>query len=393
MSSRHAARDGSDLRVLQVVPTLYFGGAEKLVSDLAPKLLDRVAAVEVAANLTPLEGFRGVLEEAGVPLVHVPLSGGRARTIPASVRALTRVVKEFEPDVVHAHNPAAGIASTLTRAFLPRRRPALVATYHGVRPHRLRFASETLRFCDLVIAVGPGAERQLESVMPAERLRRIDNAVLVEVRRDAADVRRELAVGERPLLVSVGRLTEEKDHRLLVDSVAALRRRGVEVAAVVVGRGRLEPDLRARARELAVDDAVVFTGARADAADLLAAADIVVHTASREGLPLVLLEALSLGKPTVAVDAIGVSDVIRDGETGRLVASRDPADVAAAVEELLRDEELRRRLAEGGRQWAAARRSHEQFVDAHVAVYAEAVARRRRGRQVWRPSLRGETRR
>lgn len=368
----------SSLRVLQVVPSLAFGGAEKLVSDLAPKLVNRVAAVEVAANLTAHGGFRESLEGAGVPLVHVPLSGRRARAIPGSVRALTRIVRDFEPDVVHAHNPAAGVASALTRALRPRGAPALVVTYHGVRPHKLRLASGTLRFCDLVIAVGPGAEQQLVALMPAARVRRIDNAVLVEVKRDADDVRRELGVANRPLLVSVGRLSAEKDHRLLVDSVGVLRDQGVDVSAAVVGRGPLEGDLRLQAKQLGLDDRILFTGARSDAADLLAAADLVVHTASREGLPLVLLEALALGKPTVAVDAIGVSDVIVDGETGRLVRSREPEAVAAAVRELLGDDELRRRLGEGGRRWAAARWSHEQFVDAHLAVYAEAVAARRR---------------
>lgn len=365
------------MRVLQVTPNLLYGGAERLVADLAPRLLVTVGAVEVATNLDLDGGFRPLLESAGVPLVHVPLRARRASAVPSASRALAAVVRRFEPDVIHAHNPAAGTVSALARMFARRRQLAIVVTYHGVRPHRLRAAAATLRLCDLVIAVGPGAERQLVSVLPADRVRRIDNAIVAVPRREFEEVRREFVVDGSPLLLSVGRLVHQKDHGLLLDALAILRARGVAARTIVIGRGPLEETLREQARRLDLGDSLLFAGTRSDVADVMAAADLVVHTAAWEGLPLVLLEAMMLGKPIVAVEAVGVTDLITDGATGRLVRSRDPGAVADAIEEMLAHRELRESLAAGAKRWATVHCSIERFVDAHVDAYREASNRRR----------------
>lgn len=365
------------MRVLQVTPNLLFGGAEKLVADLAPRLQERVDAVAVATNLEVEGGFRPLLEESGVPLVHVPLRASRAWAVPAAGRALAEVVRRFEPDVIHAHNPAAGTVSALARTLARRRALAIVVTYHGVRPQRLHAASMTLRLCDRVIAVGPGAERQLLSVLPASRVHRIDNAVVAVSRRDVAEVRRELGMDGLPLLVSVGRLVAQKDHALLLESLAILRARGRETRTVIIGRGPLGDRLRDQARELDLGESLHFAGTRSDVADVLAAADVVVHTAAWEGLPLVLLEAMSLGKPIVAVQAVGVADLIADGTTGRLVRSRDAEAVASALDEVLDRPELRDSLGSGAKAWADAHCSVERFVEAHVDAYREVANRRR----------------
>jgi glycosyltransferase involved in cell wall biosynthesis len=364
------------LRVVQYVPTLFFGGAERVATNIALELHARGATVVVASDLSDPSDFVPVLVRAGVRLEHVPSARRRKLALFLSVGALAGVIRRHRPQVVHAHNPQAGTVAAVARVFARRPRPAIVTTYHGVRPQRRRLAARLLRAGELVVAVGRAAERQLSELVPERRLVRVENAVIVRVERDRESVRREFAVQDVPLIVSVGRYFVEKDHPLLIDALAELGRRGRGFKALIVGSGHLHEELEARIRERGLEDRVVVTGARGDAVDLVATADVLAHTATREGLPLVLLEAMTLGTPIVAVAAVGVSDLVEDGVTGTLVEERSPAAVASAIERVLDDPELGSRHAAGARAYVERHHSFERMVDEHLAVYARALQMR-----------------
>lgn len=113
--------------------------------------------------------------------------------------------------------------------------------------------------------------------------------------------------------------------------------------------------------------------------ELIASADVLAHTAVWEALPLVLLEAMALGIPIVAVAATGVSDLVHDGDTGLLVSERSPTVIAAALERVLADRELGKRLGEGGRAFVAENHSFQRMIDEHLTVYRRALALRPSG--------------
>lgn len=369
-------RSADELRVLQFVTMLAFGGAERLASELAVSLAERGAEVVVATDTRLTRGFGKTLEEAGIPVEHVTLPRARPLAILRSARELARIIRRHEPQVLHAHNPAAGTVATLARLLSGRRSLAIVTTYHGVRPNRLGLASHVLRAGELVIAVGPTAEQQLLGSVPAHRVVQVKNAVPVLASRRREAVRAEFDCADVPLIVAVGRYEVEKDHALLLDALAALAGGGREFRALVVGFGRLERELEARVHALGLDEQVTITGARGDAVELIGAADILAHTSVREGLPLVLLEAMALGVPVVAVAATGVSDLIQDGVTGFLVPERSPAAIAAALERVLADEPLCRRLGEAGKAFVVEHHSFDRMLDEHLAVYDRARALR-----------------
>jgi glycosyltransferase involved in cell wall biosynthesis len=197
---------------------------------------------------------------------------------------------------------------------------------------------------DAIVAVGPSAAGQLRASMPGERIVEINNAVVVQRAREPHAVRAEFGLDGGVLLAAVGRCVPEKGQALLIDAMAELHRRGrlgSDLALVIVGTGPLLHELEAQAAALGLSGRVKFAGARGDAADIIASADVLVHSSMREGLPLVLLEAMLLEVPVVAVDASGVADVVRDRETGLLVRTREPGALADAVEEMLSDGPLR----------------------------------------------------
>jgi glycosyltransferase involved in cell wall biosynthesis len=173
-----------------------------------------------------------------------------------------------------------------------------------------------------------------------------------------------------PLALALGRLHRNKGFDLLLDAVAQVPRLHLWLA----GEGEERAALEARAAQLGIDTRVTFLGWRDDVAALLAAADMLVSSSRHEPLGNVVIEAWAAGVPVVASASEGPSVLVRDGETGLLVAPENAASLAAAMQRLGSDRALRLRLAEAGRAaWAT------DFSEARVvALYREFLATVRR---------------
>jgi glycosyltransferase involved in cell wall biosynthesis len=174
-------------------------------------------------------------------------------------------------------------------------------------------------------------------------------------------------------LLTVGRLQAPKDPLTLVRALAELARPG---EAVIAGDGPDRPAVESEVRRLGLESVVRLAGERNDVEELLAAADLFVLSSRSEGLPLSILEAMAAGLPVVASSVGGVPELVVEGETGLLVPPGDPHALAAAIERLLDDSALRRRLGAAGRtrvsehfDLASARRAH---LDLYRTVLADA---------------------
>lgn len=366
------------LRVLQVIPTTRFGGLERVATQLTLELDARIEQVVVATRGG--HPFENLLREGGIAVEPIPQLKPEPRPLLAGTRALATLLRRHRPHVVHAHNPTAAAAAGLARLLAGARSTAIVTTYHGVDETRSRTAARTMAtFSDVVVAVGPTVARELRSLGVAPRdAATILNAVVADVCRDAADVRREFGATDAELVVTVGRLAKEKNQRLLLDALAVLRDRRPALRALLVGAGPLEQELRARTDELGLAGVVTLTGSRGDAVDLAAAADVFVLPSDREAMPVALLEAMAVGTPVVSTDVRGIRDVVRDGDSGLLVPPRDAAALAAAIERVLDDSRLPAHLTAHARAFVAARCTIDGMVDRYCAVYVDALERRRR---------------
>lgn len=153
-------------------------------------------------------------------------------------------------------------------------------------------------------------------------------------------------------LLSVGRLAQVKGHGVLLEALADIRARGLDAAATIVGDGPKRAELEELARRLGVADAVRFTGAVGqDEIDRhYEEADALVVASFAEGIPVVLMEAMAHRLPVVATRVMGVAELVRDGENGLLVRPGRADQLAAALERLAADPELRARFGEEGRR-------------------------------------------
>ncbi|MET9338052.1 glycosyltransferase family 4 protein [Nonomuraea sp. NPDC003804] len=342
------------------------GGTGRHVRMLAEGLLRRGHRVVVIGPPSVEEqfGFRA----AGAGFAAVPVAD---RPHPVNdATAVLRIRRHLRgADVAHAHGLRAGALAALAGPRAP-----LVVTLHnaltaGGLVGAIYGVLERIvaRRADKVIVVSPdlgdrmralGARDVVPAVVPAPPLR--------PATRPEPAVREELGAGERPLVLTVARLAQQKGLETLLD----LAETGGPLFAVA-GEGPLRQALQARidAEKLPV----LLLGNRDDIPDLLAAATLVLWPSHWEGQPLSLSEALMAGKPVVATAVGGIPDLV-DG-AGRLVPYGDLAAMREAVRELIDDPGARERLAVAAARRGAALPGADEAVEAVLAAYRQTSQR------------------
>lgn len=191
----------------------------------------------------------------------------------------------------------------------------------------------------------------------AASVHRIYNGLLVDALPYADPRSRE------PRIVGVGRLVEKKGFADLVQACAVLRDRGTPFRCDIIGDGPLAHELARLVSSLRLEGVVRLLGPlpqgrvmhAVQQAAALAAPCIVGSDGNRDGLPTVLLEAMALGTPTISTDVTGITEAVRDNDTGLIVPQHSPPELADAMERLLRDPPLRSRLAARARALVEAR--------------------------------------
>lgn len=336
------------------------GGAERVVVSLghrAPSVGHRVAVASAPGEL---------LGELDVEHYPLPLLERKPWRVPLAGWKLTRVLRTWQPDLVHCHNPGMAAVTALATAR-GRHVPALVSV-HGVPETQWAATVRVLRFAGLpIVACGPGVREALEE-HGADPIATIANGVgppPAPARRSDLERDWNLPPG-RPLLLSVGRLVEAKNHELTIRALRSVP----DATLVIVGEGPLRRSLELTANEEGVEDRVVLTGLRSDARELIGAADVVVVSSRSEGLSMAVLEALVAGRPIVATEVRGLRELLADGRGALLVPEDDPVALAAAVQRLLDEPALREKLAASARS-AAARFTEDAMVSHYLALYAQ----------------------
>jgi glycosyltransferase involved in cell wall biosynthesis len=355
--------------VLHVIPTAAARGAQREARALATRL-----DVPGSRHHRLLSLFDGPSE---VPVdVSLGQPGGERPATgfdPRLVRRLRNVLRHMDPAVVVAHG--GDPLKYLVPALLGTRRPlAYYATgtfEHAASPARVALWRALMRRADVVAAEGE------EVLAQCRRLLRVpeERSVLAPNGRDPEEFRPRQggAPGAVPVLVFVGALTGGKRPQRFIEVVAALRRRDVELGAMVCGDGPLAAELVGPAAEAGV----TLLGSRSDVAEVLRGADVFVFPSlpTGEGMPGVLIEAGLTGLPVVATSAPGVSTIVEDGATGFVVDVEDLDAMVEAAARLARDPVLRAGMGAAARERCEARFSIEAVASCWLSFLAPLVAR------------------
>ena len=311
----------------------------------------------------------------------------------AGLGRLAALLARGEVDLVHVHCASgASFARKLVAVELARAagRPCVLHVHGGDFAVKLRAPGllgrlyrrafrHALEGATAVVALTPGWADELRRWGAIRRLVVVPNSP--DLPASANGHRRPES---QPYVLYLGHLYRVKGLFELLDAFAALRSRRPELRLVLAGES-LRPDdvpseaLLAYASERGLDPSCVDLPGWVDGeakADLLASSACVVLPSHREGLPLVLLEAMAAGRPVVATSVGGVPEAVRDGIEGLLVQPRDPGGLAAAIERVLDDPSLADSLGRAGR-----RRVLEEYSAAAVArrigdLYEEVLGER-----------------
>ena len=186
-----------------------------------------------------------------------------------------------------------------------------------------------------------------------------------------------------PIVTYVANLREDKGHLCLVEAVRAVAAEFPEVRFLFIGRENAEAvPVRRRIRELGLERHILLTGSRRDVAGILGASSLAAHPGEQEGLSNAILEAMAAGIPVVASGVGGNPEAVEDGETGRLVPPGDPAALASAILDLLRDPDRAVAMGRAGRERARERFSLEGMVTAVEETYLELLEGRPLSRRI-----------
>lgn len=312
----------------------------------------------------------------------------------ADVRTLFRaaaLINTLEPTIVHTHalrpdwygRVAARMAKTPIVCTTVRNEDDLCyANEYGYPEPAVRALDlvnrVTARYADALIAVSEGVERYLvdrQRVEPA-KVRYIPNGVDLEQFEPPAGssdyIRELLGLPPESLIVgTVAALKQQKGLQYLLDAASQLRQAQPTAHFVLIGSGPLEGELRAWIHQHGLEGTVTLLGQREDIPTLLGGMDIFAFPSLWEGMPRALLEALAMGRPSVATDIGGSRELVIDGETGLLVPPSDAGALRDALREMLASPERRARFGQAARQRIERKFSAQSVADAHDQLYQE----------------------
>ncbi len=368
------------IKVAHVLRSLEFGGAEKMVLELA-RFQRREQGID--ATLVCCAGL-GPLEETarshGLTCVSVA-AGGVARG-PLPARLLAHFRRE-RPDVVHTHNFFSHVRGALAArmAGIP-----VIHTKHGRAVRSFDWSPflrrRLYRLADRIVVVSneTGESFRRKTGVEAGRIVVIRNGI--EFRRYEGPAREEVlgAFGVRPGAVrifgSVSRLDPVKDHGTMLRAFARAAGGRDDCALLVVGDGPERGSIERLARELEIEKRVLLAGFTNEIPKYLAAMDAFLQPSLAEGLSLTILEAAAAGVPVIATPVGGTPEIVTNGETGTLVPVANVEALAEAMGSFLADPKPFERMALRLKAEVDSAFSTSRMAESYLSLYREVMAER-----------------
>ncbi len=351
-------------RLMDVILTLERGGAQTLLLEKLRYLQAKGCFVVVCAFYDG--AMRPAFEAAGIPVHVITPKRFSVILLPLFLLDLYRIQHElaqwlnhYEIDILQTH--LLSVYDFISPGLRKRvdTLKVIMWTFHntvfeirrydryGVKTAIYRWLYPRIaRDVDAIIAVAQGVKEAIQTDFgfDAKQITVIENAIPVARFQQAGNRAAFCAEHRIPefahIVLTIGRLTEQKGHAYLLDAVAQLLKTTPNIYLCLVGEGEAEAELKARAIFLGIHEHVRFLGAHNDAARFLGCCDVFVLASLWEGLSQALLEAMAAQKPIVATAVSGTTQLIEDGVGGRVVAPRDAEALCQAISDVLANPHL-----------------------------------------------------
>lgn len=356
------------MRICQVLPEFYMGGAETMCIALAAglkKMGHDVCIVSLRTYESPLtERARA----CGIELHFMDKGAGLdLQCIPK----LRRFLREWKPDIIHVHLHALKYAYPAAFGL----RIPFVRTIHNIAVKDADGANyyiNRMLFPKKVVPVSLTKAIQDTVVdlyhFPAECTPIIFNGVDLS----CCIPKQDYSLSSPPSIIHIGRFQDAKNHEAIVSAVAKLNRRGIPVKVQLYGDGPLVESIRAQISEMGLAEQVRLCGLTNDVFPLLHNADMFILPSKHEGSPITIIEAMGTGLPIIAANVGGIPDMITDGADGLLI-SPDADELADAIAKLIHENALRKKLGENALK-SAERFSAVTMAKEYLRLYESIIA-------------------
>ncbi len=365
------------MRVLYLLNFAGKAGTERYVESLVRYLTPMGVEPYFAYNIEGLLVER--MQAMGVPCFHLEMNSRFDRK---AAKALAKLCREEKIDLIHTHYLRENYIAMLSKSWNPQVK--VVYTNHfvmkndGITKLSNRILSKRQ---DAVIAVCNLGKRVLiENGMDGSKIRVIFNAV------DPADwaqplastLREELHIpADTVVMLCASRFAPDKGHKYLIDSVKRLTELTEKpFRLVLAGDGDLLEPVKAQVHALGLEPVVDFIGFRKDIKNLYYGSDIYINASEHEALSFLIVEAMASGLPVIATDMAGNPDVVNaENDCGLLVEYNNPNSMAAAMQKLIEDEDLRTHYKAGALRVVDEKFNIHKMAAATFTVYREAAER------------------
>ncbi|VAX38257.1 hypothetical protein MNBD_UNCLBAC01-2034 [hydrothermal vent metagenome] len=344
------------IRVIHLAENLNVGGAEYVMTMIARGLDKKKYYVEVW-GIARGGSMVNILQAQGTV---VKILGIFSYSNPFNILKLAKFFKDFQPDIIHSHTYFSNTISRLAAKLAGV--PTMVVHVHSIYSQYTarhlwveRFLS---RWTTKVISCSDAVRQfvlQKEKINPSLTTT-IPNGVDVQKFsniEDNSSLRHELNIkSDDIVLTTIASLTPQKGHRYFLEALTEIIKINQNVKYFLIGDGPLRKELEEYVEKLGLGKYVQFLGIRHDVPLLLKISNIFILPSLREGLPLVIIEAMASGLPVIATDVGGTSEVVKEGVTGLLVPAKDVQKLIDAVVTLFNNPVDVKVMGEQGRKRA-----------------------------------------
>jgi glycosyltransferase involved in cell wall biosynthesis len=310
----------------------------------------------------------------------VPLSPANEIDL-ATAWKLSKIIRQWQPRIVHAHDPHAISMAALALSFgAAEPRPLTIASRRvDFHLQSNAFSQWKHRQVDHFIAASEAIKHILiGDGIAAERIDVVHDGIDVDkiAHRPPLDLHAEYWLPHGvPVIVNVGALVGHKGQKYLVDAMPLVLREVPDAHLIIFGEGELRASLEKQIKQLNLAKRILLPGFREDVLSLMKSADLFVMSSITEGLGSAVLDAMAMGLAVVGTEAGGIPEAVVPYETGLLVDTANARSLAAAIVKLLKNPELRRKYGEAGRTRVAGHFGVDRMVDATLDVYQRVAGR------------------
>ncbi len=321
------------MKILYVITGLAQGGAERVVCDLADGMT--ILGHEVKIAYLTGEVLTHPVNK-NIELISIELD--KALSLPKAYFKLSKLIRRYNPDVVHSHMVHANIIMRIVRVMNPMTK--LISTAHNSNEGgKLRMLAYRLthHFSDTSTNVSQEATAAFEAMraVPVNGMKTVYNGI--DLNRFTYDVNAKSELAEElnvtddyKIILAIGRFSEQKDYPNLLNAIQLFKAENeTPFKLLIAGDGDLRPSIEQLINELGIEDDVILLGRRSDIPKLMSAADLFVLSSRYEGFGLVVAEAMACECLVVATDCGGVAEVLNNSEF--LVSPNNPESLKEKI--------------------------------------------------------------